>query len=53
MRSCAVRRSLRKPLRNSSPGQLADRAHAPVAEVVDVVDLALARAQVEDVADWS
>jgi hypothetical protein len=51
MRSCAVRRSLRKPLRNSSPASSWIVRTRRLPEVVDVVDLALAPAQAEDVLD--
>ncbi len=42
MRSCTVRRSLRKPLRSSSAASSSMVRSAAVAEVVDVVDVALA-----------
>ena len=51
MRSWTVRRSLRKPLRSSSAASSSIVRSAAVAQVVDVVDVPLALAQVEDVAD--
>jgi len=53
MRSCTVRRSLRKPFAQFVGGQFVDGPHAAVAEVVDVVDLGpgLGVAQLDDVAD--